>query len=114
MALTWARLLTVLNGSALFVSLALVGISPAVLYLTSYGMHLGNKAYPQGPYEWYRGPSWDTDTKHTVRLMYESTNEYTMWTAAAVSFFAGLIGIVGFFLTFRVSSSLPLREKTTY
>ena len=108
MAFTWAHLLTILNGSALFFSVALVGLSPAILYLTSYGMHLGNKAYPQGQYEWYRGPSWDMDTKHEVRLMYESTNEYTMWAAAAVSFFAGIFGIVGSFMTFRVSSSRSL------
>lgn len=103
MALTWAQLRTTLNYSALFVSLALVGISPAVLYLTSHGMHKMNKAWPQGLYEWYRGPSWDMDTKHNVRLMYESTNEYTMFAAGAVGAITGLIGIVGFFLGRQVS-----------
>ncbi|KAF2630343.1 hypothetical protein BU25DRAFT_446586 [Macroventuria anomochaeta] len=111
MALTWPRLLTILNGGALFVSLALVGISPAILYLTSHGMRWMNKAYPQGYYEWYRGPSYDMDTKHKVRLMYESTNEYMIFTAAAVSAIAGLVGIIGFFLTRKTSK--PTSSKST-
>lgn len=107
MALTWSRLLTVLNGGTLFVSLALVGISPAILYLTSHNMRRMDKKYPQGQYEWYRGPSYDMDTKHKVRLMYESSNEYIILAAAAaVSILAGLVGVVGFFLNLRVSKMM--------
>lgn len=113
MALTWSRLLHILNGGALFVSLALVGLSPAILYLTSHGMRLMDKAYPQGSYEWYRGPNWDIHTKHNVRLMYESTNEYMMFTAAAVSALAGLIGIVGFFMTFKVNLVFSCTQERT-
>lgn len=111
MALTWSHLLTILNFSALFVSLALVGLAPAILYLTSHGMHWMNKAWPQGYYEWYRGPSWDMDTKHKVRLMYDSTNEYMIFTAGAVGAIAGLVGMVGFFLARQVSliPPFPLR-----
>jgi hypothetical protein len=113
MALTWSRLLHVLNGSALFVSLALVGLSPAIIHLANHGMRLMDKAYPQGSYEWYRGPNWDMNTKHKVRLMYESTNEYMMFTAAAVSALAGLIGIVGFFTTLKVNTVFYWTQKRT-
>lgn len=103
MALTWPHLLTILNCSALFFSLALVGLSPPIIYLTAHGVHGMNKAYPQGYYEWYRGPSWDMDTKHEIRLMFESTTEEMLYTAGAAGVLFGVVGIVGFFLARRVS-----------
>ncbi|KAF9695144.1 hypothetical protein EKO04_007040 [Ascochyta lentis] len=111
MALTWAHLLTVLNAGALFFSLALIGVSPATGYFTGHGMRLVNEAYPRGYYEWYRGPSYDMDTRHFVKVVYESTNEYMIFTAAAVGGVAGVIGVVGFFLTLKQSK--PTTRKST-
>lgn len=103
MALTWPQLHTILNCGVLFFSLALVGLSPAIVYLTAHGVHWMNKAYPQGYYEWYRGPSWDMDTKHQIRLMFDSTNEEMLYAAGAAGILFGVVGIVGFFLARQVS-----------
>jgi hypothetical protein len=103
MALTWSHLFIILNCSALFFSLSLVGLSPAILYLISHGMHRMNKQWPQGYYEWYRGPSWDIDTLHKVKLTYDSSNDYMLFAAGSVGVITGVVGIVGFFLTRQVS-----------
>jgi hypothetical protein len=97
----------------LFLSLALVALSTTIFYLTGHGMRVMDKAYPQGYYEWYRGPSWDMDTKHKVRLMYDSANEYMIFTAGAVSCLAGFVSLVGFFLTRQVSPSLSSCPTST-
>ncbi|KAJ8117053.1 hypothetical protein OPT61_g1657 [Boeremia exigua] len=111
MALTWSQLHSIFNGGVLFVSLALLGISPAAIYLTIHGVHRMNKAWPQGSYQWYRGPSWDMDTHHTVRLMYESTNEPMIYTAGVMGAFAGLVGILSFFITRKTTK--PTAQRST-
>ncbi|KAJ4402793.1 hypothetical protein N0V91_007014 [Didymella pomorum] len=111
MALTWPQLHTILNCGVLFFSLALVGLSPAIVYLTAHGVHWMNKAYPQGYYEWYRGPSWDMDTKHQIRLMFDSTNEEMLYAAGAAGILFGVVGIVGFFLARQTSK--PSTRKAT-
>lgn len=112
MAFTWPQLLIILNCSALFFSLALVGLSPAILYLTGHGTHWMNEAWPQGLYEWYRGPSWDMDTRHFVRLMYDPANENLLFAAGAAGVMTGLTGIVGFFLARQVS--IPPAHPSTH
>ncbi|KAF3035899.1 hypothetical protein E8E12_001464 [Didymella heteroderae] len=74
-------------------------------------MHWMNKAWPQGLYVWYRGPSWDMDNKHNVKLMYDSTNEHMLFAAGAVGAISGLVGIVGFFLARQTSK--PSTQKAT-
>jgi|SRR5690242_17028448 len=104
MALTWPGLHTILNSSLLFFSLALIAISPAVLYFTIHGMKMMDSVWLQRSYTWYRGPSYDMDTKHQVTLLYEVSNEHMILAAAAASVLAGVFGIAGFFLAGRVCS----------
>jgi hypothetical protein len=114
MALTWSHLLTSLNIGVLLVSLALLGFSPAVLFLTDHGMRLMDKTYSPGLYEWYRGFHDDMGKKHVVRLVYKSANESLLYTAAAVGTVAGVIGVFGFCLTRQVRLIICHLAKTTY
>ncbi|KAF1851094.1 uncharacterized protein K460DRAFT_412706 [Cucurbitaria berberidis CBS 394.84] len=89
------RLPTILNSVALTLSLTLIALSTAIFYLTGHGMQLMDNAYPPGRYTWYRGPSWDMDSKHTVLLQYDSANEGMILAAGVVSCLAGLVGMGG-------------------
>lgn len=103
MALTWTRLLQILNGGIAVFSLTLVGIAPACLYLTSHGMQWMNQMWRPGLYEWYRGEGPWGDQHHFVTLSYDTVNEGLILAAASVSLLAGLIGAYGAFLRRKVS-----------
>jgi hypothetical protein len=96
-----------LNLAVLFLSLALVSISIASIYLTSHGLKLMDREHPSGHYVWYRGPWWDIDTKPQNMLRFENTNEAVILTTGAISCIAGVVGVVAFFVTLKVSISAP-------
>ena len=108
MAITKATFHTTLNIAALIISLLLVSLSTAIFCLNTNGMKIMDIAFPPNKYVWYRGPSWDMDTKHTVTLQYNSANEGMIFAAGAVSFLAGLVGVAGCLLTQKVISILNL------
>lgn len=123
MALACSRLLQVLNGSIGFLALALVGIAPTVMYLTSHSMHWMNYVWPQGRYQWYRPleKRMNLDSQWAnapslypyATLTYESANEGLIVAAAVVSLCAGLFGLVGAFLSRKVSYTLGLTRSTS-
>jgi len=94
-------LTTLHNLAILFCSLSLVALSTAILYLTPHALKLMDKIVPSGlsRYKWYRGPEWDADTIHWITLRYDNANEVVIIAGAAVALLAGLVGVVGFFLT---------------
>jgi hypothetical protein len=98
------RLATILNIAAVILSLTLVALSIAALYLTGHGTYLMDNAFPPGKYEWYRGPSYDLDTKHKITLQYNSANEGVLLAAGAVSCLTGLVGVVKFLFTLKVNN----------
>lgn len=106
MALTWSRLLMILNAGIIFFSFTLVALSPAIIYLTADGSKKMMQLWPEGIYQWYRGPSWDMDNKPFIKLTYNSTNEHMIYTTAAVSILAGLAGVAGVFRMSKVSYTL--------
>ncbi|KAH6616380.1 hypothetical protein C7974DRAFT_44087 [Boeremia exigua] len=113
MALTSPPLHVILNSSLLFFSLALLAISPAVLYLTIHGIRSMDRVWPQGSYTWFRGPSHDVDTKHQVNLIYEGSSEHMIIAAAAASALAGVVGVAGFFLAGKIANT-SARKPTLF
>ncbi|KAH6622187.1 hypothetical protein C7974DRAFT_457167 [Boeremia exigua] len=93
-----SRLRAILNGSTLFVSLALLGISPAMMILSMRGMHRMDSAWPEAYYEWFLGPPTHSGHKHLVQLVYNNTNEHMILAAGIAGVFAGIVSVVGFFL----------------
>ncbi|KAH7064400.1 hypothetical protein BKA63DRAFT_572308 [Paraphoma chrysanthemicola] len=98
---TRAHVPAMLNSVVLFLSLALVSISIASIYLTAYGMKLMDREHPSGHYDWYRGPWWDTDLIPQNMLRFDDANEAVIFTTGAISCIAGLIGIIAFFVSLK-------------
>ncbi|KAF2821784.1 hypothetical protein CC86DRAFT_373561 [Ophiobolus disseminans] len=90
---------SLLNSAILFISLALIGISTASLYLTGHGMKTMDNVFPPGKYEWYRGET--PGTKHIVWLRYDGVNEGFILAGGAIGLLAGIVGAVGSVLSFR-------------
>ncbi|KAF2999415.1 hypothetical protein E8E13_007232 [Curvularia kusanoi] len=106
MALTWSRLLVILNAGIIFFSLTLVALSPAIIYLTADGSKKMIQLWPEGLYQWYRGPGSAAEMKPFIQLYYDSTNEHMIYATAAVSILAGLAGIAGIFRMSKTSKPL--------
>jgi len=91
--------------SSLLLSVVLIALTAANLYLVVHGMNSMNYWFPEGRYTWWifsyfeRYPMGPIDSGHYVNLKYNYATESQILISTGLAIAAGVIGFGGFWIT---------------
>jgi hypothetical protein len=111
-----SKLFSLLNYSGLAISISLIATAAVSLYYTISSTLIISEWLSPGRYPWYSpegsfpdlDPMDPTNFKHMITLQYNSSTETYILVGAGCALFAGLIGIIHFFLARKVSQKLQV------